>query len=80
MAKECVTNLITNNSTNGEREEKEQVVDEQKENEWLQSKNCMSMKHMHETHGKKKGKDDNDNEMQNCQMTKNKKMKNILRC
>ena len=37
-AKECLPNATINNSANGEIEEKEKVVDEEKENEWLQPK------------------------------------------
>ena len=45
-AKDHVPNAIIKNIANGEREEKEQVADEEKENESLQPNNCVSMKHV----------------------------------
>ena len=60
-AKEHVPNVMKHKSANGERLEKEQEVDEEKENEWLQPKNCMSKKHVCETCGKKEDKDNNNN-------------------
>ena len=61
-SKEHTPNAIKSKRVNGEREEKEKEVDEEKENQWLQPKNCMSMKHVHKTHGKKEDKDNDDNE------------------
>ena len=59
--KYCTPNAIKNNSANGEREEKEQVVDEEKENGWSQPNNCISMKHVCETCGKKEDRGNSNN-------------------
>ena len=74
-----MSNGIKYKSSN-EKEEKEQEIDEEKENEWLQPKNCTSMKHMHETCGKKESDDNNsNNHVELSDNEEKKRMKNLVR-